>query len=372
MFKAFDTQVSAEVIILDDLDAHMLEALREKGRADLLHCPVCNQPVLVRAGEVNRPHFAHKHLSDCPSSNEPPELLRARAALYTWLRSKFPDGVTLEKRLEGAELPRGVDCWVEAKGKRFAYWIVAGAIKRPEDRHLLRAAFSQADASLNIVFIAQMMRRGNAPKGVLSLTTTERDLVRPSDYDRIHTRRSWAASGSLHYLDADAQTLTTLRAMACTEPPQQFAGTEVATPLAGLKVSPVNGEFVHPDEPARLDAFRKAEAAQKAEAARRAEAAKKAEAARLEEEERHRRAWAARRQQVRANPAPVFRPGPIRPYPERGQAPPVELAEPEPVPSPVSQERKGTCVYCGRKTRDWWSLDGKTGTCKCKACGFRG
>ena len=36
----------------------------------------------VRAGEIKRWHFAHKHLQDCPLQHESPQILQARALLY--------------------------------------------------------------------------------------------------------------------------------------------------------------------------------------------------------------------------------------------------------------------------------------------------
>jgi hypothetical protein len=104
MFSAIDNRNQQRVILLDALDEASKERFRQEARDGFLHCPVCNQPVLVRFGTERRFHFAHKHLSNCPSSYESAELLQARAVLYRWLKGKF-EGVTLEKQLESPALP---------------------------------------------------------------------------------------------------------------------------------------------------------------------------------------------------------------------------------------------------------------------------
>ncbi len=139
MFKAFDTELDRDVVSLDPVWDGQIEALRGWGHAGRLVCPVCRQGVLLRAGEIMRRHFAHKDLSQCPLGHESAEVLAGRAALYAWLNTKFPDGVTVEKHFDADpesryHLPRGVDCWVERPGKRnLAYWLVDGKIE-PEDR----------------------------------------------------------------------------------------------------------------------------------------------------------------------------------------------------------------------------------------------
>ena len=259
MFKTKDITTNSDVVSLDLTQAD-LAALRAKAKLDQMQCPQCSQPVWVKAGVIDqrRPHFAHKHLGDCPSSHDSAELLHARALLYQWLKSKpkFADGVTLEKRPEGWLLPRPLDAWVDFKGQRFAYWLVDRQMK-PDDRKRLMEAAAAVNAKLNTVFLAQMMRRNNAPRGVLNLTTTERDFfLRPCDYDAMHASGS---HGSLSYLDEKTGTVTTFRAMRCTEWPQQFSGVEISNPLMSLLVSPTTGAFVHPGEREELQRYQVAQ-----------------------------------------------------------------------------------------------------------------
>ncbi len=124
MFKAVNTLDNNYIVILDPQWLGAIRELRRLDAQDLLVCQQCRQPVRVRAGHVRRWHFAHKHLANCPYGNESPELLRTRAALYEWLMSKYPERVTIEKRVESEHILRPVDCWVETEAGIISYWII--------------------------------------------------------------------------------------------------------------------------------------------------------------------------------------------------------------------------------------------------------
>jgi hypothetical protein len=349
MFKVVDAESGKEIIILDFLEDHGLEMLRQKGRSGQLKCPGCKQPMLVKAGEILRPHFAHRNLADCPSGHESLDLLQARALLYEWLKSKFAVGVTLEQRLTGAQELRAIDCWVDYKGRRFAYWIFERGLKRELRESLLQAVMA-ANADLNAVFLAGRMRRNNAPKNILNLPALEREFLRRSDYDRCYPGGQWA-SGSMHFLDAKGKTLLTFRAMHCSEGPQQFTGIELSTPLKNVLVSPANGEFVHPGEAERLNEFRQAEKTRKLAAQKAArEARARRERQKFEEPE---------------TPAKIhWSPSANSNYDH------LNAASFRPVSALQTKEKEAPCVFCGKLIleRDYWVFDGKTGQCKCKAC----
>lgn len=346
MFSAIDIRDNQRVILLDYVTDDAKETLRQAVREGNLHCPICNQAVIVRLGVERRPHCAHRHLSNCPSSQESPELLQARAVLYQWLKSKFDSGVTIEKQLEGVELPRWIDCWVDTPRGSFAYWIIEKNTK-PTDRFAIQRLGEIKGVSLNIVFLSQMMARNENPTGVLNLTTTEREFFAPSDYNLIYVQgRGHCHTGSLHYLDGSAGNLATFRAMRCSEPPQQYSGTELGSQLAEVKVSPSNGEMVHPSEVEAL-ARRKQQIANEIAAEERLRAEQEAKS-KAEAE-----AWAKvfGTSQPGGNPSPTshtFRP--LDGY----------------------DRKVGTCIFCGITTTNWWRRDGATGKCQCRPCRAKG
>ena len=112
MFKSTDCQSSQQIIILDPYwNEETIDQLRTKGRKNSLACPVCKQPVHVRAGNKKRWHFAHKDLSNCP-------------------KSKYGDRVTIEKHFPDSDLPRPLDCYVEiSETQKFGYWILEKGIR---------------------------------------------------------------------------------------------------------------------------------------------------------------------------------------------------------------------------------------------------
>ncbi|HEX9019181.1 MAG TPA: competence protein CoiA family protein, partial [Anaerolineaceae bacterium] len=111
-YKAIHAQTGQEIVILSPQWSRRIDALREMDHADLLVCQGCRQPLRVKAGELKRAHFAHKHLQACSYGSQSLEILEARAVLYDWLLAQFGEQVTVEKQVEGGDLPRPVDCWV--------------------------------------------------------------------------------------------------------------------------------------------------------------------------------------------------------------------------------------------------------------------
>ncbi len=382
MFRAFDVERGHDLISLDPFDAPGLDRLRKRSAADQIHCPICKHPVAFKAGTVRRPHFAHKHLSDCPSGTESPELLAARAVLYDWLKTKFNDGVTLEQPIDGAALPRAVDCWVNYKDKRFAYWIVTNAIQKPETRQLIMDAAAKAHADLHFVFLSTMMRRNEAPTGELNLTTTERDFLGESAYDKIYCSTYHGGRGSLHFLNTDARTLITFRAMRCIEEPGRYKGSEHSTAFADVMVAPLSGEFVLPGEHKRLfavEAEEKKKAAEelarrqalearlKADAAERARQFEAWEQKRREREARQRAAEIDRRRDAQSN-APIMA---KVPPPKREPSGYSWSAESESgLTAVVSVPIELPCEMCGKLTTlgDASVWTPATKTCKCGLC----
>jgi hypothetical protein len=352
--------------------------------------------VLVRAGEIRRPYYAHKHLGDCPSSQESPELLAARAVLYRWLNTKFPNRVSIEHQIADAALPRYCDCFVTATdGVSFVYWIFDRRAT-PDDRDKLIAAATSREKHWTFLFLANMMQRNEHPSNMLNLTPTERRFLRRSKYDLPHdssraaTSMHYMKARSIHYIDSTESTVTTFRSMRRWEPPQAYEGKEVSTPITRLLISPLTGEFVHPGERERLKQERERERTLEQERER----------ARAFEQERERVLQQAReraiererqiqdfRQRAEAERARRRQESDIREeQPSRGVAgapvaAPGRTSAASAVPLPRDAEAStldesagprwqtaeaGVCESCGERTTDWWWF--KDGKCGCRPC----
>jgi len=343
MFKALNIQINTEVVIIDPKWRRDIESLRTMDRQDFLVCQGCREPVRVRAGQERRPHFAHKHLLSCFYSDESAALREARAVLYEWLSSKFGERVSIEKKVNDNSLVRPVDCWVEKDNEIFAYWIFDTSLA-PEKREEIRSSFNNPKVHVNYVFTSEMLRRDSDRSSGIHLTTTEREFMQRSMYDEGNDFGS-PARQSLHYLDTQQRKIITFRGLFIIHRPMVYKGSEIISELTHVLVSPKNGELVHPGEHERLKQY-------------------------LEEKtaiERRRRDAQERRNVL----MPSFQMPSNRSLDSPRTSPTVHVIDYKTDHEAALNhplEKEGVCIYCGVLTTDWWTLDSKSGKCKCKNC----
>ena len=243
MFRARNRNNGEDVVTLG-VKEEIISSFRELGRDDRLECPVCRKVVIVRAGEVKRPHFAHRSVDDCPLAREHYEILHARALLYEWLVSKFRSQVALEVQLEGYDLPKPCDCWVTTSAGTFAYWLIRA--RQPFDRqYQIGEALRAHGAEPHIIFHIRLLKRWERDENRFELSTTERAFMRESRFDDVYGARSLRAA-SLHYIDPSSSEIASIRGARCYSRPQHFTGVLVRSALEQMLVSPKTGELVHP------------------------------------------------------------------------------------------------------------------------------
>ena len=180
MFKSTDCKSRQQIIILDPYwNEETIDQLRTKGRENSLACPVCKQPVHVKAGEKNRWHFAHKNLSNCPLKHESPNVLQARSLLYKWLKSKYGDRVTIEKHFPDSDLPRPLDCYVEiSETQKFGYWILEKGVR---SRFPIKMALTELNIANTWVFLSTMLKVDEEKADSVHLSPTEREFTYSSE-----------------------------------------------------------------------------------------------------------------------------------------------------------------------------------------------
>lgn len=335
MFKAHYQPSGGEILILDRRWVAQVDYLRALAVQDALVCPGCRQPVRVRAGQVKRWHFAHKHLENCPFGTASPTLLKMRACLYDWLVSKFGDkAVTVEKwpsEKSGFHPIHPIDCWVEGGDRTFAYWFFDRRMP-PDERYNLSDGFEALGVPVTWVFAADLLRVDQTnPKHRIHTTTTERAFLTQTTFDPAWRTHMNLLGSSLHYLDPDQRTLTTYRDLKVVHKPQLYAGTRLHNSLDKIRVSTKNGEFIHPGEPEQLEVkLREHEQQQQVIENRLAQAD----------------AFFKRISEKRG--APTYSKGAV----------------------PLSQPfaRQGTCRICGKVTADWVTYFGETKECICRDC----
>jgi len=249
MFKAIDIKEQKEIIIIDDQwNKQSIEDLRYSGQNNQLICPECEQPVLVKAGDVKQWHFAHRDTGSCPLRNESEAVLRGRIMLYRWLSKKYPGKVSLEKSISDIDLKRPLDCYIETdKGKKFAYWILDSGFR---SHGKIKKQFLGQDISFQIIFISNMIRKGPDDPSTLVLTPTERSFAYRSEYNQLYLS---TIDSALTYLDLTTQYLHTFRGLFIIHKPQIFSyKKQLSEPLDKILISPKNGEFVYPGEYEKL------------------------------------------------------------------------------------------------------------------------
>lgn len=348
MYKAIHAQTGEEIVILNPTWRKRIPALRELDHAGLLLCQGCRQPLRVKAGEVKRPHFAHKHLKACSYGSESPEILNARAVLYGWLLKQFGQSagsgagrvVTVEKQIESGGMPRPVDCWVENEAGIFAYWIIESGIKL-EPREAILAAFERLGVKVNYVFLQAMLNEKKEELHSLLLTPTERAFLQPTEYDRVFSGAA-EPGNSLYYLDADLATLTTYRNLTLFHAPNWYKGVKKTGRLETIKADRGSGEFVQRGESEMLNAFR--------------QKSRRLEAKRIRYQQRE-ADWESRLEALK----PRLGNGGWSAHPggSSSGSPGEESGEPLP------------CAICGQITTDYWSTfldDSGRKLCRCREC----
>ena len=353
MFKAQRGLTKEDVVILDPYwNEKTVELLRQHGRDDELICPVCKQPVLVRAGQKKRWHFAHKDLTNCPLKNESPDVLQARILLYSWLKSKLGEKVTIEKYYPEADLPRPIDCFIElSNGHKIGYWILDKGIR---DRWALQHAFLQLDISIVWVPLADILREDDQDQGTVHLTPTERDITYSSEYSKLYSY----SDKSLSYLDVEKKAISTIRGLNCIHSPQKYHfHSKLVTILDQVLLSPLTGEFVHPGEHEQLKILKR-------------DIEEKERIRAIEEQKRwnDEKKW---RQELAEQQKRTFSP--------RTQAWNATQRLPKPTTSlpkfPENKKRESEfnnlfdelypCSVCGKMTMNWTTLDLSGNTCVC-------
>jgi len=335
MFKALHKPSGEEIIILEPRWRRQLDTLRLLDAQDDLVCQGCLQPVRVRAGDVKRWHFAHKHLQNCPYEFESPGLLQCRAVLYEWLVSQLGEGVvTLEKK---THLPRPVDCWITSASGDVCYWIIDSRMP-PVERQNLSAGLAGMCSHPAWVFSASMLHLDDDSLERIYLTTTERAFMQHTEYDEA-VQSTYASPGSsLHYLDADLEALITFRGLQVYHHPQLYAGHRHENPLSQVRLVPQTGEFVHPGEDERLGRYRTAILAREREQ-------QKTE------------------QRINRKITELF--GKMKT--QAGVPARTSVASLRQLENP-GETGLPKCVFCGQATDDYWYLNRIDNTCKCRDC----
>lgn len=352
MFKARQHQLNRDVVSLDPTFSP--EQLHTWARQDQLFCPGCNTELNYRRQGVRRAHFSHRANMGCHYNAGDPEVVAARAALYSFLVEKVTakgGRVDLEVQVPGGPDGDLIDVWLELPGSKPVAYRIFKTGRRPAYLADLESATHQAGAVPRYLltisrrsFEEPVSTRQKRPR--LAIPAPDRHLFFWREWDRYHVKtleepRQYA---SLAYIDPNEERLYLYRNLwrpgDCNPSTHDYEQVHEA---ALSEVLIYKGELIFPDE---KDAKRTWEEWATAERERRRQ---QAEA----ERERLKQIALTRQQQPSvSHHSPLRQPTPPLPQPARTL--PEQLL----------------CTSCGQMTRDWWTRR-RPGEGECRACNYR-
>lgn len=214
------------------------ENLRELARSDELVCPGCKQSLWLRTGDVRRRHFAHRDLSECRLGKQSAEVLEAKAQLFTWLESKFPDKVQIDLEIESSGKEGTADLVVELEnGRHSTYWIFDRLIRnrkvypKPAENKTGRVHYIHTEST-----------RSHGSENGIVLSPSQRHFISYSGYDLALNR---PGIGHLHFFSGTESTLRIYRGIHLIHPPALHDWEELREgSLESCHVCPQSGELV--------------------------------------------------------------------------------------------------------------------------------
>lgn len=108
---------NGKLLLAAELPAGEISKLKEKKHP--FYCPVCKEPVILKAGTKVIPHFAHRSVNHCPATEGGEGLYhyRGKLLLYRWLKRQHLD-VALEQYVP--EINQRPDLLLHIRGKIIA------------------------------------------------------------------------------------------------------------------------------------------------------------------------------------------------------------------------------------------------------------
>lgn len=241
MFVAKDNKTGTRVTSLDPAWKSRFDELRALTVSGQVVCPGCQQAVRFRVGERRRPHFAHRVLSECPLSKQSAEVLEAKAQLYEWLCTKYPEKVELDVDLHITGLDRVADVVVRLDDtKVFAYWVFDHT---PRDRYPLQHYVERNECAH--VLYTQSAQKLSEEGDALLLPAALRDFIRTSGFDKLNELGPSFNPGHLCFLDTDHHQVMIYRGVDCIHLPNRYDWRVLhKLDWPTCKIAPRTGEVV--------------------------------------------------------------------------------------------------------------------------------
>lgn len=190
-------------------------------------CPICQERIICKFGEINQHHFAHRHNTDCPGSHDTEEHMTGKAILYGFLMARYGHEATVDLEYYISELKTTCDLLVQFQdGRKWAVEFYCGG-KEQALRDKINY-YKKQNISTSWLLSQQLYKEHSSGKAI-NISTRDRLLINETGIDKYHIgdwyeqivikrqkitlphdRDSW---GSIMYLDVDQRDLRILRAL---------------------------------------------------------------------------------------------------------------------------------------------------------------
>jgi competence protein CoiA len=113
------------------------QAIQDWKLGEGYYCPCCEAPVILKAGDIKIPHFAHKQNIECAASSEPesPYHLEGKRSIFEWCKRP---GLRVFLECYIPEIKQRADILICSKKKRYAIEFQCSVIS--EDEFMKRTA----------------------------------------------------------------------------------------------------------------------------------------------------------------------------------------------------------------------------------------
>lgn len=325
MLTALTNDLGSRLALPDYRSISELESIRERARIGELICPICSQLLVLRAGQIRIPHFAHRRLNDCPYARVSEPILSARSIIYRYFQEKIQSAeiqgtVELEPAIDEMPTSTNLDVLLKATGfPPVAVVLLESNLKVDLRFELRRHLEEQFD--FRPVFLASRLKQPT-PSTYL-LDTTQREYRQSSPFGATGDRES---ASTLRFIDPFNEQWLSLRSVRLFEKPQAHHAERHCSGISQMIWSQPHSEWIHPGESAAL----------------------------------------ALHQQHLAEIKKA------RPHPDRfiGFA---HIPKPEPTPEPLPKWLEGlVCIGCNVRTNSWQNAQPSADICVCADCFRRG
>lgn len=188
-------------------------------------CPICQERIICKFGEIKQHHFAHRRNTDCPGNHDTEEHMLGKAILYEFLETRYGQEARIDLEHYIPELNMNCDLLVEFHdGRRWAVEFYCGSKEQALRDKIQYYKKQKIDTTW---LLSKPLFREHSSKQEVKILPRERLLLTETGIDKFyrgdwHTKvvvcglrmklpRDQDCMGSLLYLDSEQKVISIMR-----------------------------------------------------------------------------------------------------------------------------------------------------------------